>query len=58
MVSNLKILHCIRKLWPGQENPEALTHTLTHRQRADILATMSSSPETDIVKDKLQQRNL
>jgi len=26
MVSDLKTIECIRKLWPGQENPDGWTH--------------------------------
>jgi len=32
MVSNFKILQCIRKLWPGHENPDGWTHLLTNAQ--------------------------
>jgi len=43
MVSNLKILQCIRKLWPGQENPDGRTY----RHWTDM-ATKLSLPQVDL----------
>ena len=50
VVSNLKILQCIWKLWPRQENPDGQRDACTDTKKA-IVATMSSLPQAGLTKN-------
>jgi len=51
MVSHLKILHCIKKLWPGQE----IQMDLKAQTPKAIVATMLTSPQAGSTTNSINQ---
>ena len=57
MVSNLKIIPCIQKLWPGQENPHARTSTQTLNSHCgDYVELATSRLDKNVIINEIKQR--
>ena len=57
MVSNLKIIPCIQKLWPGQENPHARTNAQTLNSHCgNYVGLATSRLDKNVIINEIKQR--